>query len=216
MRNKEIFQGKSITVVGLARSGIACANLLYSLGSKVSVTEANDNADTRQAASKFSSKDISVELGKHSKEFFKGRDFIIVSPGVAAGSQPILLSKEYGIPVLSEIEAAWLLCPATVIAVTGSGGKTTVTTLIGKVIQAWGKKAFVCGNIGNPFAGEVEKISSEDFVTLEISSFQLENIIQFKPHIAVMLNLNRNHLDRHADMQEYLDAKKRIFATMPI
>ncbi|MFA6349527.1 MAG: Mur ligase family protein [Candidatus Omnitrophota bacterium] len=212
MRNKEIFKDKSVVVVGLARSGIACANLLYSLGAKVSVTESRDSEATREAAQELRSRGITVELGKHSKEFFKSRDFIIVSPGVPANSQPIIWAKEYAIPVLSEIEAAWLLCPATVIAVTGSGGKTTVTTLIGKAIQASGKKVFVCGNIGNPFSGEVEKIAPEDFVSLEVSSFQLENIAQFKPHIAVVLNFNRNHLDRHKDMQEYLDAKKRIFA----
>jgi len=109
------------------------------------------------------------------------------------------------------VELAWILCPATVIAVTGSNGKTTVTTLIGRVLEAWGKKVFVCGNIGNPFCGEVEKMEAGDFVSLEASSFQLEKAREFKPKIAVILNFNRNHLDRHKDMQEYLDAKKRIF-----
>jgi len=212
VKNQEFFKNKTITVVGLARSGVACANLLHSLGSKVSVTDSNDNPETREAAKRLISRDIPVELGKHSRKFFENRDFIVVSPGVAAKSQPITWAGESGIPVLSEIEVAWSLCPGTVIAITGSGGKTTVTTLIGNVIRASGKKAFICGNIGNPFSGEVENIGPEDFVSLEVSSFQLENIIRFKPHIAVILNFNRNHLDRHADMQEYLNAKKRIFA----
>jgi len=211
VRNKEIFKGKKITIVGLARSGLACANLLYKIGAQVSVTDNEQNAATKKLVSQLASKDIQVELGKHSKDFFQGRDFIIVSPGVPAGSMPFVWAKEFGVPVISEIEAAWFLCPGKVIAVTGSGGKTTVTTLIGKVIEASGRKAFVCGNVGRAFSGEIEKIEPVDFVSLEVSSFQLENIRHFKPLVAVMLNLSRNHLDRHADMQEYLEAKERIF-----
>jgi len=115
------------------------------------------------------------------------------------------------IPVISEIEFAADLCPAKIIAVTGSNGKTTVTTLIGKVIEAGMRHAFVCGNIGTPFSSLVDKLNQNDFVSLEVSSFQLEKILKFKPHIAVILNITKNHLDRHKDMQEYLDAKKRIY-----
>jgi len=115
------------------------------------------------------------------------------------------------IPVISEIEAAWILCPATVIAVTGSSGKTTVTTLIGNIIEASGKKAFICGNTGTPFSAQVSKMRVEDFVCLEASSFQLEHIRDFNPKVAVMLNFSKNHLDRHKDMREYLEAKKRVF-----
>jgi UDP-N-acetylmuramoylalanine--D-glutamate ligase len=103
------------------------------------------------------------------------------------------------------------LCSAPIIAVTGANGKTTVTTLIEKVIAASGKKAFVCGNIGNPFCGEVELIGSDDYVVLEVSSFQLETIERFRPAISVILNLTPNHLDRYKDMNEYIAAKKRIF-----
>ena len=104
-----------------------------------------------------------------------------------------------------------MLCPADIIAVTGSNGKTTVTTLIGKILTEAQKKVFVCGNIGNPFSGEVEKLKKGDFVVLEVSSFQLETINKFKPKIAVILNLTPNHLDRYKNIQEYLVAKKRIF-----
>ncbi|PIQ90819.1 MAG: UDP-N-acetylmuramoyl-L-alanine--D-glutamate ligase [Candidatus Omnitrophica bacterium CG11_big_fil_rev_8_21_14_0_20_41_12] len=210
MRNIKYFKNKKITIVGLARSGVACANLLYRLGSQVKVTDIQDNAQTRKAGAKLCSKDIIVELGKHSPEFIKDADLIVISPGVALDTQPVRWAREFNKPVISEIEIAGILCPSTIIAVTGSNGKTTVTTLIGKVLAASGKNVFLCGNIGNPFCGEVEKMQEADFVALEVSSFQLETIKDFKPKVAVILNLTSNHLDRYKDIQEYGDAKKRI------
>ena len=210
MRNTGYFKGKKITVIGLARSGAACANLLRGLGSEVRVT---DNQDT-PATAKFRgmlSGGIKVETGGHSESFLTGRDMLVVSPGVPFNAPPLARARAAGIPCVSEIEIGWMLSSAPVIAVTGSNGKTTVTTLIGKVIEASGKKAVTCGNIGNPFTGEMERIDRADFVSLEVSSFQLETISDFKPSIAVILNFNRNHLDRHADMDEYLAAKQRIF-----
>lgn len=197
--------------MGLARSGLACANLLCDLGAEVFITDNRDGEATRLKASELKSSAVKLELGKHTQEFIKNRDFIVVSPGVANNALLILWAEQFKIPVISEIELAWLLCPGTVIAVTGTSGKTTVTTLIGKVLEAAGKKVFICGNIGSPFSGEVAKIESDDFVALEASSFQLERVRAFKPKIAVILNFNRNHLDRHKDMEEYLNAKKRIF-----
>lgn len=211
MRNTSIFKNKKVVIVGLARSGLSCANLLYSLGADVSITDNKDCESTRFNAAKLKSKNIKIELGEHSLEFIKGNDLMVISPGIENSALPVIWAGQFKIPILSEIEIAWVLCPASVIAVTGSNGKTTVTTLIGKIIEASARSAFVCGNIGNPFSGEVEKMSADDFVSLEISSFQLERIEKFKPKIAVILNFTRNHLDRYKDMQEYLEAKKRIF-----
>jgi UDP-N-acetylmuramoylalanine--D-glutamate ligase len=211
MRNKDYFQGKQVLVVGFARSGLASANLLYALGAKVWVTDNHDNENTRRNLSQLKSKEIKVELGRHSPDFVKGKDIVVLSPGVPNDALPVLWAKEEHIPVISEIELGWILCPAQVIAVTGTNGKTTVTTLIGKVLEAAGKRVFTCGNIGRPFCSEVEKMREGDFVALEISSFQLENIATFKPKIATLLNLSRNHLDRYRDMADYLAAKKRIF-----
>lgn len=206
------FRDKKILIVGLARSGVACANLLVKLGARqVCITDNNDSEVTRSFAGQLASKDMFVELGRHSRELLADKDMVIISPGVPKEAAPLVWAKELNIPVLSEIEFAWMLCPATVIAVTGSNGKTTTTTLIGKILEASGKNVFVCGNIGNPFAGEVEKMKKGDFVSLEISSFQLEHIHLFKPRAALILNFSPNHLDRYKDMQEYLDAKKRIF-----
>lgn len=211
MRNTEHFKNKKIVIVGLARSGVACANLLFELGASVSVTDNKDNDSTRQNLAKLKSTRIKVELGKHTEEFVKGRDLLVLSPGVTNDALPVVWAEKSNIPVISEIELAWILCPATVIAVTGANGKTTVTTLIGRILEKAGIKVFVCGNIGNPFSGEVEKMKEGDFVSLEVSSFQLERIESFKPKIALMLNFTPNHLDRYKDMQEYLCAKKRIF-----
>jgi len=197
--------------VGLARSGLACADLLYNLGAEVSITDNQDNEATRLNASRLKSKSINLELGKHTQEFIKNRDFMVVSPGVPNNALPIVWAEQFKIPIISEIELAWVLCAGTVIAITGTNGKTTVTTLIGKVLEAAGKNVFICGNISNPFSGEVNKIEADNFVALEVSSFQLERIQNFKPKIAVILNFSCNHLDRHKDIAEYLGIKKRIF-----
>lgn len=211
MKNKEFFKGKKITIVGLARSGFACADLLSDLGADVSVTDNQDNSSTRGFASRLSTKKIKIELGRHSESIVSGSDMVVISPGVTDDSPAVVAAKSNKIPVVSEIEIGYMLCPARIIAVTGSNGKTTVTTLIGKIIEASGKRAFVCGNIGNPFCGEIGKIREQDFVSLEVSSFQLENIRQFKPYIGLILNLSKNHLDRYPGMEEYIAAKKRLF-----
>ncbi len=210
MRNSNYFKNKKITIVGLARSGVACANLLYRLGASLRITDIQDNAQTKEACAKLCSSDILVELGRHSRDFIQPADLVVISPGVPADALPIKWAGEFNLPVVSEIEVASILCPAAIIAVTGSNGKTTVATLIGKVLAATGKKVFVCGNIGNPFCAEVEATQEGDLVVLEVSSFQLERIKDFKPKIAIILNLTPNHLDRYNNLQEYLDAKKRI------
>lgn len=211
MRNTGYFKNKKVAVVGLGRSGLACANLLYGLGAKISVTDNNDNASTRLNAAGLESSHINVELGRHSKDFIADKDFVVVSPGVPAEALPIIWAQEFKIPMISEIEAAAILCPATIIAVTGTNGKTTVTTLIGRALEANGEKVFVRGNIGRPFSADLDKIREDDFVSLEVSSFQLERTQAFKPKIALILNFSPNHLDRHGDVQAYLAAKKRIF-----
>ena len=211
MRNTGYYKNKKITIVGLARSGLACANLLYDLGTDVCVTDNKDTDITRSNVIKLKSKNIRIELGRHTQDFIKDKDLIVISPGVPNNALPVIWAKDFKIPIISEIELAADLCPGKIIAVTGSNGKTTVTTLIGKMLEEAGKEVFVCGNIGNPFSGEVEKIRKDDCVSLEVSSFQLERIRAFKPKISVILNFTSNHMDRYKNMQEYLEAKKRIF-----
>jgi len=211
MRSQDYFRDKKVCIVGLARSGFACANLLNSLGARVSVTDNGESGLIRPHAAELRKKGVDVEIGRHSEGFIRGKDIVVISPGIPESALPVRWAKRFKVPLVSEIEIAGLLCPATIIAVTGTNGKTTVTTLIGRVLAALGKKVFVCGNIGNPLSGELDKIGEGDFVCLEVSSFQLERIEAFKPKVAVILNLSRNHLDRYEGMPAYLEAKKRIF-----
>jgi len=154
---------------------------------------------------------IEMEFGGHTRGFIEDSDLLVISPGVSRNAEPILWAKAKGIPVVGEIELAWQFCPCPVIAVTGSNGKTTVVTLIKKIFEQAQRKVCACGNIGLPFSDYVLDLNKEDTVVLEISSFQLESIAQFRPHVAVLLNFSQNHLDRHADLEEYFQAKKRIF-----
>lgn len=211
MINTDRFRGKKVLVAGLARSGVASANLLYGLGAKVSVTDNQDTAQIRANAEELKSKDILVELGRHTIDFVKPNDILVLSPGVPKDSPVVAWAEELKIPIIGEIELAWQLCPAKVIAITGTNGKTTVTTLTGKILEKAGLGVYVCGNIGTPFTSEVSKIKESDYACLEISSFQLERITTFKPKVSVILNLSRNHLDRYKDMESYLADKKRIF-----
>lgn len=204
------YRGKKVTVVGLARSGIAAARLLNSLGARVRVTESQDTNALRQAAEELRSEGISVEIGAHTADFLEGADLLVVSPGVRPDALPVVRARESGIDVIGELELASSVCPATIVAITGTNGKTTTTTLVGEVLKAAGLNVFVLGNIGRPFSSSVLSTRSGDFVVLEISSFQLETISDFHPKVAVILNVTPDHLDRYAGVAQYLEAKKRI------
>lgn len=206
-----IYANKKITVVGLARSGVAAALLLKKCKARVSVTEAGHSSTLSKLASELKDEGISVEIGGHTRAFIEGRDFVVISPGVRLDAKPVKWAKDSGIEVMSEIELASSLCPAPIIAITGTNGKTTTTTLVGEIIKASGKRAHVLGNIGTPFSRHVQEIRQDDFVSLEVSSFQLEAIKNFHPKVAVILNVTPDHLDRYRDVAEYLEAKKRIF-----
>jgi len=205
------YKNLKLTVVGLARSGMAAARLLKESGALVSLTEKNKTPALEKLAGHLKAEGIRVELGFHSRSFVEGRDCIVISPGVHLDADPVKWARESGIEVISEIELAFSFCQAPVIAITGTNGKTTTTTLIGEVIKASGVKAHVLGNIGTPFSSAVLSIHKEDLVSLEVSSFQLETIKDFKPKIAVILNLTPDHLDRYKTVAEYLDVKKRIY-----
>ncbi len=211
MINQNYFKDKEISVIGLGHSGFACACLASDLGAKVSVTDKDTNEALQRYAQQLKGRNIKIELGGHSEEFVKDKDLVILSPGVDNDAPPVIWANSHKIPIISEIELAWLLCPACVIAVTGTNGKTTVTTLIARVLEACGRVVHICGNIGSPFSAGVRSMRASDYVCLEVSSFQLERIQTFKPKISVILNFSPDHLDRYSDMNEYLKAKKRIF-----
>ncbi len=205
------YQGKKVTVVGLARSGLAAARLLKKCGADVTVTEAKRSEQLERLVRELGEEGVVVEIGGHSRETVRGRDLLVLSPGVRPDALPVVWAGEEHIEVISELELAASVCPATIIAITGTNGKTTTTTLVGEVLKAAGRKVFVLGNIGTPFSAHVLEIKKGDFVSLEVSSFQLETIRGFHPHLAVILNLTPDHLDRYRDVAEYLEAKKRIY-----
>lgn len=206
--------GKKVSVIGLGRSGLSAAKLLSALGAEVWISDSGDNIDVQYNLKKIAKlNNIHIETGKHTENFIKGSEFIVVSPGVNKKAEPIAWSARDNIPIISEIELGFLFCPAKIIAVTGTNGKTTVVSLVTSILQQEGLRVFALGNIGNPFCGNVLDLNESDLVVLEVSTFQLEWIDKFKPRVSVVLNISRNHLDRHKDMLEYTTLKKRIFSS---
>ncbi len=206
------FENKTVVVVGAAKSGQSSARLLHRLGAHVKISEAGkpDTSD-KEFCLWAQQNNMAMEFNGHTKDFILESDAVVLSPGVRSDALPVLWAREKNIPVLGEIELGALVCTKPIIAVTGSNGKTTVSTLISLLINANGKRACLCGNVGTPFTEFVLESDRYDYFVTEISSFQLETIQTFKPHIAVLLNFTQNHLDRHKDMDEYFNAKRRIF-----
>ena len=154
---------------------------------------------------------VLLELGKHHIETFEGADFIVLSPGVPHTIPPIKAAQEKGIPVMGEIELASRFIREPIVAVTGTNGKTTTTTLLGKMLEESGFKVFVGGNIGDPLIGYADKGEKADIVVAEISSFQLDTIDTFRPKVGVLLNITEDHLDRYPNFTAYAHSKGRIF-----
>ncbi|MRR33259.1 UDP-N-acetylmuramoyl-L-alanine--D-glutamate ligase [bacterium] len=205
-------KNKNIVVVGLARTGASVARFLAGQGAKVTVTDMKDRSVLASFVDALSGLDISLELGRHGEDTFRGADLIVVSPGVPMDIAPLKSARERGVPVISEIELAYAFIQAPIAAITGTNGKTTTTTLTGEIFKRCGFRTFVGGNIGKPLIDLVTSGEQVDRVVAEISSFQLEGIVSFRPRVAVLLNLTEDHLDRYASFQEYVDAKERIFA----
>lgn len=204
-------KGKRVLVVGLGKSGVASALFLESGGARVTVSDAKSEELLRQEIPALLDRGIIVETGKHGERTFRDQDLIVVSPGVPFDVPPLQQARRLGIPVIGEIELAARFVSGTIVAITGSNGKTTTTTLAGEVIASGGAKTLVGGNIGTPAITFADQSSPETWVVLEISSFQLESIETFAPHIAVVLNVTPDHLDRHGSMENYTGAKARIF-----
>lgn len=213
-------KGKKVTIIGLMRSGQASARLVLRAEGILRISEQASRDDVDSVFAQWlKTQDIECEFDGHTKEFICASDIIVISPGVRADAEVLTWAKEKGILVLSEIEFAFQFCHRPVIAITGSNGKTTVTTLLAKVLEASGKKACLCGNVGYPFSDYVLVDNEIDFYVLEVSSFQLEALLDestqeiqlFKPCVSVLINVSQNHLDRHKDMDEYFNAKCKIF-----
>jgi UDP-N-acetylmuramoylalanine--D-glutamate ligase len=202
---------KRVLVVGLGKSGVASALFLQSRGARVTVSDAKPQDQLGNDIPFLLDHGIAVETGGHGERTFRGQDLIVVSPGVPVDSAPLVQARALGEPVIGEIELASLFLPRKIIAITGSNGKTTTTSLAGEIIAAGGFPALVGGNIGTPAISLVEQAKPDTVVVLEVSSFQLETIQKFRPKIAVLLNVTPDHLDRHRTFAAYTDAKARIF-----
>jgi len=203
--------GKRVLVVGLGRSGVASALFLKSRGARVTVSDAKSEDQLRKEIPALLDHGIAVETGGHGERTFKNQDLIVVSPGVPVDAEPISQARALGQDILGEIELAAEFLQGQIVAITGSNGKTTATTLTGEILSAGGLKTLVGGNIGTPAISLVPQATPETVTVLEISSFQLETIRHFRPKIAVVLNVTPDHLDRHRTFAAYVDAKARVF-----
>jgi len=202
---------KRVLVVGLGKSGVASALFLKARGASVTVSDTKPPDELKNEIPALLDQGIAVETGGHGERTFRGQDLIVVSPGVPVDSPPLVQARALGEKVIGEIELAAEFFPGEIVAITGSNGKTTTTTLTGEILTAGGLSTVVGGNIGTPAISLVERASTETIAVLEVSSFQLETIQTFRPRIAVVLNVTPDHLDRHRTFAAYTDAKARIF-----
>ncbi len=203
--------GKRVLVVGLGRSGVASALFLKARGARVTVSDTKSEDQLREEIPALLDEGITVETGGHGERTFQNQDLIVVSPGVPIDAEPITQARALGRPVIGEIELASQFLQGVIVAITGSNGKTTTTTLVGEVLSKGGLKTLVGGNIGTPAISLVAQATPDTITVLEVSSFQLETIGSFRPKVAVLLNVTPDHLDRHRTFQAYVDAKARVF-----
>jgi UDP-N-acetylmuramoylalanine--D-glutamate ligase len=202
---------KRVLVVGLGKSGVASALFLKARGARVTVSDTKTEDQLREQIPVLLDQGISVETGGHGERTFRGQDLIVISPGVPVDAQPLVQARTLGEAVIGEVELAAHFLGGPIVAITGSNGKTTTTSLVGEIIAAGGYPTVVGGNIGTPAISLVERAKADTVIVLEISSFQLETIQTFRPRLAVVLNVTPDHLDRHRTFQAYADAKARIF-----
>jgi UDP-N-acetylmuramoylalanine--D-glutamate ligase len=204
-------KGKKVLVVGLGKSGLAAALFLRRQGAQVTVSDVRSAEALAKELPALLEEGIAVEAGGHGMLTFRRQDLIVVSPGVPLDTPELAQVKAFGLPVIGELELASRFLKGKTLAITGSNGKTTTTSLCGEILKAAGLPTEVGGNIGVPVIALVEQSRPDGWTVLEVSSFQLESTDEFHPEIAVILNITPDHLDRHGTFENYALAKERIF-----
>ncbi|HVU47417.1 MAG TPA: UDP-N-acetylmuramoyl-L-alanine--D-glutamate ligase, partial [Terracidiphilus sp.] len=205
-------KGKKVLVVGLGKSGLAAALFLRRKGAQVTVSDVRSAEALARDIPSLLEEGIMVEAGGHGLLTFRRQDLIVVSPGVPLDTPELVQSRSLGLAIIGELELAARFLKGRILAITGSNGKTTTTTLAGEILKAGGLNTLVGGNIGVPVVSLIEESEDDTWSVLEVSSFQLESTEEFRPSIAVILNITPDHLDRHGNFENYARAKERIFA----
>ena len=207
---KSFIRGKRVAVLGIGVSNIPLIDFLYDLDAEITVFDRNTKESLGSIVEKLEQKEIKLELGDNYLDNLKGFDVIFKSPSIRIDTPSLVKAKEEGAYITSEIEEFMKYCKARIFAVTGSDGKTTTTSIVGKLLETEGYKTWVGGNIGTPLFTKIEEIKPSDMVVLELSSFQLMTI-DSPVDVAIVTNVTPNHLDMHKGMNEYIEAKKNVF-----
>lgn len=202
---------KRALVVGMARSGIWAAKLLISAGYAVRINDLKTEAEFEGALDELRLANIEWRLGEKAEDALTGIDLVVISPGIPIDHAVVKVAREKGIELIGEIELAYRYAKGKLIAITGTNGKTTTTSLTGEIFQNAGRQTYVVGNIGFPYTAIAEQTKSDDVVVCEVSSFQLESIDAFHPSIAAILNITEDHMNRHFTMRRYSELKARVF-----
>jgi len=206
------YKGKKVLVCGIARSGAASALLLKRLGAEVTAQDLKVREELEPFASQLEASGIALYTGKNPDDILPDFDILIVSPGIPCDLPFFGKAFDLAKPVWGEIELAYSVCKAPVIAITGTNGKTTTTFLMGEIMAAHKPGSVTVGNIGTPFTEKALEVPAEAFAVTEISSFQMETAYTFHPHIAAVLNITPDHINRHKTLERYIEMKERIFA----
>ncbi|NJJ41085.1 UDP-N-acetylmuramoyl-L-alanine--D-glutamate ligase [Paenibacillus apii] len=216
MKHPDMYRGEQIVVLGLAKSGVQVAKVLYEHGAVVTV---NDKKEREQCpeASELESLGISVICGGHPEGLIhEGIKLVVKNPGIPYSVPPVKRALELGIEVVTEVEVAYHLCAAPIIGITGSNGKTTTTTWVGKMLEAAGMNPIVAGNIGTPLTQAAQEATADNWMVVELSSFQLKGTEDFRPKVGCLLNVAETHLDYHGDMSDYVASKAKLFANQGV
>ncbi len=206
------FVDKKITVFGANRSGIAISRLLHELGAKVLLTDTRDSDVLSNNISQLEGMSLQFCLGEHHESCIDNAELIVVSPGIPLDIPILAEATRKNITTVGELEVSAGLCQAPIVAITGTKGKSTTTLLTSAILDSSRlyKNVIAAGNIGIPLASNVSTLKQSDIAIVEASSFQLESTYSFRPHVSVVLNIERDHLDRHGTMDSYIAAKRRI------